>query len=53
MSHQCHLELSILEQPDKVVAAQFNSIYEQEEIEDETLQMIVNPNKNTGVGTIT
>jgi len=45
ISHECHLEMSIMEKPDKTLSAQFASIYEQEEIEDETLQLIVHPNK--------
>lgn len=46
ISHECHLEFSILEKPEKVLVANFNSIYEQEDIEDETLQMLVRPNQN-------
>mmetsp|Transcript_39562 Transcript_39562/g.38076 ORF Transcript_39562/g.38076 Transcript_39562/m.38076 type:complete len:292 (-) Transcript_39562:828-1703(-) len=46
VSHDCHLELSILEKPSKTIAPT-NSIYEQEDMEDEMLQMIINPNVAT------
>lgn len=36
-----------MEKPSKALGTK-NSIYEQEELEDETLQLIVHPNKKTG-----
>lgn len=42
------MELNIMEKTQHQIGINKKSIYEQEEIEDETLQMIVRPNQKTG-----
>lgn len=46
---KCELELSIMEKPVQGIGIK-KSIYEQEELEDETLQLIIHPNKTTQLG---
>lgn len=46
VNHQCLEELSIMQKQSQGLGNKM-SIYEQEELEDEALQMIIHPNRNT------
>ncbi len=47
MNHECKLELSIMEKPSIKVGGAVG-IYEREQLEDEDLELLVNPNKLSG-----
>ena len=49
LEHECLLELSIMEKPSIKVGMM--SIYEQEQLDDETLEMVINPQRANGAAT--